>query len=100
MNCHRVKLYYDKEQINKNSILEILPESEYEAITFMIPFPNAYKEMMPWVHETGFIYDALPRAWERVKLEDIDETREGIVVGNVVNVPRNSKNKKSKITPT
>jgi hypothetical protein len=74
----------------------IPPETEYEAITFMTPFPKTYKEMLPWAHEKGFIYDALPRGWEKVKLENINETGEGIVIENMVYVPR----KKSKITPT
>ena len=85
VNCHRIKLYYDKDQMNIISV-ESPEESEYEAITFMAPHPESFKEKMPWAHEKGFIYDALPRAWKKVTLEDIDETGEGIVVGNILYV--------------
>ena len=47
-----------------------------------------HKGMIPWAHNNGFIYDALPRAWEKVTLENIDETGEGIVIGNVVYIPK------------
>jgi hypothetical protein len=83
VNGHRVKLYYDKEQLNKIST-EYPPDSEYEAITFMAP----HMENIPWAHDKGFIYDALPRAWEKVVVEDIDKTGEGIVIGNVLYVPK------------
>ena len=44
VNGHRIKLYYDKEQMNEISIKEIPLESEYESITFLTPFPTDYKE--------------------------------------------------------
>ena len=84
VNGHRIKLYYDKEQLNAISGEEIQPDSEYEAITFMAP----HKGLVPWAHKNGFIYDALPRAWEKVTLENIDETGEGIVIGNVVYISK------------
>ena len=47
-----------------------------------------HKGLVLWTHKDGFIYDALPRAWEKVTLENIDETGEGIVIGNVVYIPK------------
>lgn len=91
VNGHRIKLYYDKEQLNVISNEEISSEFEYKAITFMAP----HKEMVPWAHSNGFIYDALPRAWENVKLENIDETGEGIVIRNVLYIPKRKHNTKT-----
>jgi hypothetical protein len=91
VNGHRIKLYYDKEQLKMISNEEISSEFEYKAITFMAP----HKEMVPWAHSNGFIYDALPRAWENVKLENIDETGEGIVIGNVLYIPKRKHNTKT-----
>ena len=54
-----------------------------------------HKELVPWAHSNGFIYDALPRAWENVKLENIDETGEGIVIGNVLYIPKRKRNAKT-----
>ena len=84
VNGHRIKLYYDTEQLNVISDEGMPLDDDYEAITFMAP----HKEMVPWGHTTGFIYDALPRAWEKVTLEDIDETGKGIVIGNVLYIPK------------
>ncbi|GJS26930.1 hypothetical protein Tco_0487550 [Tanacetum coccineum] len=52
LNGHRVKLYHDEEQINKQTTKEIhlmLEEGKMEAIPFMAPFPADYHETMPWV---------------------------------------------------
>ena len=54
-----------------------------------------HKGMIPWAQNNGFIYDALPRAWEKVTLENIDETREGIVIGNVLYIPKRKHNTKN-----
>ena len=53
-----------------------------------------HKELAPWAHKDGFIYDTLHRAWEKVTLENIDETGEGIVIGNVLYIPKRNLNTK------
>ncbi|GJS46638.1 reverse transcriptase domain-containing protein [Tanacetum coccineum] len=52
LNGHRVKLYHNEEQINKQTTEEIhlmLEEGKMEAIPFMAPFPADYRKTMPWV---------------------------------------------------
>ena len=65
----------------------------------MAPDSNTYEETMPWTHEKGFIYDPIPWTWEEVVVEDIDKTRKGIVMGNVLYVPKYP-NKKTKTAST
>ncbi|GJT07517.1 reverse transcriptase domain-containing protein [Tanacetum coccineum] len=59
-----------------------------DAIPFMAPFLANYRETMPWVAEKPFIYSVVENACNEAKLYDLDETDEGIVKGNFLNVKR------------
>ena len=98
VNGHRVKLYYDMEHSNKISV-EYSLESDYEEIESMAPDPNSYKETRSWTHKKDSIDDITPDSWEEIIVDKIDKTRKGILVGNVLYVPKYP-NKKPKTAST
>ncbi|GKB59687.1 hypothetical protein Tco_0915873 [Tanacetum coccineum] len=91
VNGHRVKLYHDEEQINELTTEEIhlmCEQGKMKAILFMAPFPENYRETMPWVTENPFIYSVVENTCNEAKLYDLDETGEGIVKGNFLYVKK------------
>ncbi|GJX63266.1 reverse transcriptase domain-containing protein [Tanacetum coccineum] len=96
VNGHRVKLYHDKEQINKLTTKEIhlmCKIGKMKAISFMAPFLADYRETMPWVTEKPFIYNVVENTCNEVMLYDLDETNEGIVKGNFLFVKKDPSKK-------
>nr|GEW12788.1 reverse transcriptase domain-containing protein [Tanacetum cinerariifolium] len=89
VNGHRVKLYYNEEQLNELSIEEIhliCEEGSMKAIPFMAPFPANYRETMPWASEKPYIYSVVENTCDKAKLYDLDETGKGIVIENILYV--------------
>ncbi|GJU39945.1 reverse transcriptase domain-containing protein [Tanacetum coccineum] len=87
---YRVKLYHDEEQLSELTIEEIHLMSEDErmkAIPLMAPFPANYRETMPWASKKLYIYSVVDNTCNEAKLSDLDETRKGIVIENVLYVP-------------
>ncbi|GJV23261.1 hypothetical protein Tco_1375956 [Tanacetum coccineum] len=85
VNGHRVKVYHDKERINDLTTKEIhlmCEQGKMKAIPFMAPNPVDYRTTMPWVAEKPFIYSVVENTCNEAKLYDLDETGEGIVIGN------------------
>ncbi|GKA75424.1 reverse transcriptase domain-containing protein [Tanacetum coccineum] len=90
VNGHRVKLYHDEEQLNELTTEEIhlmCEEGRMKAIPFMTPFPANYRETMPWASEKPYIYSVVENTCNKAKLYDLDETRKGIVIENILYVP-------------
>ncbi|GJT25169.1 reverse transcriptase domain-containing protein [Tanacetum coccineum] len=84
VNGHRVKLYHDKEQLNKLTSEEIYlmcEEGKMKAIPFMASFLADYHKTMPQVTKKPFIYSVVENTCNKAKLYDLDETGEGIVKG-------------------
>ncbi|GJV41607.1 reverse transcriptase domain-containing protein [Tanacetum coccineum] len=91
VNGHRVKLYHDEEQLNELTIEEIHLMCEdriMKAIPFMTSFPANYSETMPWASEKSYIYSVVENTCNEAKLDDLDETGKGIVIENILYVPR------------
>ncbi|GKG62517.1 hypothetical protein Tco_0634290, partial [Tanacetum coccineum] len=57
-------------------------------IPFMAPFPANYRETMPWASEKPFIYSVVEDTCNEAKLDDLDKTGKGILIKNVLYVPR------------
>ncbi|GJR08100.1 ribonuclease H-like domain-containing protein [Tanacetum coccineum] len=55
-----------------------------KAIPFMAPFPANYRETMPWASEKPYIYSVVKNTCNEAKLDDLDETRKGIVIENIL----------------
>ncbi|GJT29010.1 reverse transcriptase domain-containing protein [Tanacetum coccineum] len=91
VNGHRVKLYHDEVQLNKLTTEEIYlmcEEGRMKDIPFMAPFPANYRETMPWASEKPYIYSVVENTFNEAKLYDLDKTGKGIVIENILYVPR------------
>ncbi|GJV03872.1 reverse transcriptase domain-containing protein [Tanacetum coccineum] len=91
VNGHRVKLYHDEEQLNELTIEEIhlmCEEGRMKAIPFMAPFPANYRETMPWASEKPYIYSVVENTCNEANMSDLDKTGKGIVIENILYVPR------------
>ncbi|GJW08766.1 reverse transcriptase domain-containing protein [Tanacetum coccineum] len=91
VNGHRVKLYHDEEQLNELNIEEIhlmCEEGRMKAIPIMAPFPANHRETVPWASEKPYIYSLVENTCNEAKLYDLDETEKGIVIENILYVPR------------
>ncbi|GKD11908.1 reverse transcriptase domain-containing protein [Tanacetum coccineum] len=90
VNGHRVKLYHDEEQLNELTTEEIhlmCEDGRMKAIPFMAPFPSNYHETMPWASEEPYISSVVENTCNEAKFYDLDKTRKGIVIENVLYVP-------------
>ncbi|GKD50023.1 reverse transcriptase domain-containing protein [Tanacetum coccineum] len=90
VNGHHVKLYHDEDQLNKLTTEEIhlmCEEGIMKAIPFMVPFPANYREIMPWASEKPYIYSVVENTCNEAQLYDLDESRKGIVIKNILYVP-------------
>ncbi|GJW86434.1 putative nucleotidyltransferase, ribonuclease H [Tanacetum coccineum] len=90
VNEHRVKLYHDEKQLNELAVEEIhlmCEDGRMKAIPFMAPFLPNYRETMPWASEKPYIYSVMENTYNEAKLYDLDETRKGIVIKNILYVP-------------
>ncbi|GJX74691.1 reverse transcriptase domain-containing protein [Tanacetum coccineum] len=62
-------------------------DGRMKVIPFIAPFPANYRETMPWASEKPYIYGIVENTCNKAKLYDLDETRKGIVIENVLYVP-------------
>ncbi|GKB04034.1 hypothetical protein Tco_0832177 [Tanacetum coccineum] len=91
VNRHNVKLYHDEEQLNKLTTKEIhlmCEEGRMKAISFMAPFLANYRETMPWASKKPYFYSVVENTCNDAKLYDLDKTRKGIVIEDILCVPR------------
>ncbi|GJS94484.1 reverse transcriptase domain-containing protein [Tanacetum coccineum] len=91
VNGHRVKLYHDEEELNELTIEEIhliCEDERMKTIPFMAPFPANYRETMPWASEKPYIYSVVENTSNEAKLSNLDEAGKGIVIKNILYVPR------------
>ncbi|GKC39757.1 reverse transcriptase domain-containing protein [Tanacetum coccineum] len=89
INGHRVKLYHDEEKLNGLTIEEIhliCEDERMKSIPFMAPFPTNYREIIPWASEKQYIYSMVENTCNEAKLNDLDETKKGIVIENILYV--------------
>ncbi|GKC58224.1 reverse transcriptase domain-containing protein [Tanacetum coccineum] len=80
-----------KEQLNELTIEEIhlmCEDERMKAISFMAPFPANYRETMPWALEKPYIYSVVENTYNEAKLSNLEETGKGIVIKNILYVPR------------
>nr|GEV02813.1 reverse transcriptase domain-containing protein [Tanacetum cinerariifolium] len=87
VNGHRIKLYHDEEQLNELTIEDIhlmCEEGSMKAIPLMAPFPANYRKIIPWASEKPYIYSVVENTCDEAKLYDLDETRKGIVIENIL----------------
>ncbi|GJT64810.1 reverse transcriptase domain-containing protein [Tanacetum coccineum] len=80
-----------KEQLNELTIEEInlmCEDERLKVIPFMAPFPANYRETMQWASEKPYIYSFVENTYNEAKLSNLDETGKGIMIKNILYVPR------------